>query len=900
MVLSWDQAKVTDLAGAAVDLSAADSEIWVTFKAGDGTIERRKITADTAPGKKSHAMQVTLDHNQSYWVDVSVRSRGVFDAMSSVDLKVVDQHGLLPVVKIPVQVNGPAEAEIFTGGYRGWSVAGYRGGGARRSLPIDEALLSTQPAGTPSGTKYSSSGAACTSRLSKAQCDSKSTSSTPDYLGPDGPEFDPADVPGKQKDAYVFTQKLTAKASGAADDRLVGPREEIYAQGLYSGAARLADIAALGQTPGSASGTMWAPKRMGFVAPNLGLSGGAFGMGASFNIGWNMADQSFLDMNGDQFPDVVNKRSTLYSDPRGGRRCVQPDQVVGSCLGGGPGDWTNWGFSISAGASLNGAVGNAQVNSTGTANATRGGAAAKGGGSDGNGSYGAFLGAGGGVNYSFTNPVTTLPDWKQDKGDFEFALGDPFDVDSQKTLADVNGDGLPDRVRVVRTGVYVRFGLGYGFTDTWVPWARSLAFEQNESLSGSLNAGGGGSFVAPYVEAFFGVSTSASTNFARWSWNDVNADGLLDAVHKGADGVKVRFGTGSGLSAATRYGAAAIRSGQFLATGETFGVVDQGGEQIRQDSSVQRWAGGSTVTVGIPLCAAACYLILGVGGQGAPLGDGQRRRSQGRQRRRAARLGAALGDRHRRRLHAGAVEQAGRDRAAGAGARPDGPRAEQRRHRARAAHPGEVRGPSRVPRLRRPRVSRRHPTPTAGSRPWSSTSGRDRPCGSSAQVAVSAAGARTRLGGVTSACGRLCHSAQSALTSPAARSRWGRWSSSSVSTLVSAAWTVTFMAARTAPVPSRTGTATERTPGASSSSARAHPRARTWASSSWSCSPNPPRRRPMYAGNPAWLGCASVGPSRSGGSAASSTLPCEVCAAGKRVPISTRSAMIFGTETRAT
>ena len=45
--------------------------------------------------------------------------------------------------------------------------------------------------------------------------------------------------------------------------------------------------------------------------------------------------------------------------------------------------------------------------------------------------------------------------------------------------------------------------------------------------------------------------------------------------------------------------------------------------------------------------------------------------------------------------------------------------------------------------------------------------------------------------------------------------------------MVSAAWTVTFIAARTAPSPSRTGTATERTPGASSSSANAQPRART-------------------------------------------------------------------------
>ena len=56
----------------------------------------------------------------------------------------------------------------------------------------------------------------------------------------------------------------------------------------------------------------------------------------------------------------------------------------------------------------------------------------------------------------------------------------------------------------------------------------------------------------------------------------------------------------------------------------------------------------------------------------------------------------------------------------------------------------------------------------------------------------------------------------------------------------------------------------------------------------------------MYGGRPDWLGTARVGATSSGGSAASSTLPCEVCAAGKRVPISTRRAMIFGTETRAT
>ena len=56
----------------------------------------------------------------------------------------------------------------------------------------------------------------------------------------------------------------------------------------------------------------------------------------------------------------------------------------------------------------------------------------------------------------------------------------------------------------------------------------------------------------------------------------------------------------------------------------------------------------------------------------------------------------------------------------------------------------------------------------------------------------------------------------------------------------------------------------------------------------------------MYGGSPDRLGSARVGATRSGGSAASNTLPWDVCAAGNRVPMSTRSAMIFGTDTRAT
>ena len=94
----------------------------------------------------------------------------------------------------------------------------------------------------------------------------------------------------------------------------------------------------------------------------------------------------------------------------------------------------------------------------------------------------------------------------------------------------------------------------------------------------------------------------------------------------------------------------------------------------------------------------------------------------------------------------------------------------------------------------------------------------------------------------------------------------------SVSTLVSAACTVTFMAATTRPSSSRSGAATERIPGASCSSVRAHP----WARTSRSTASSSARSGCQRAGTPARLGSARTASSSSGARPASSTLPREV------------------------
>src|SRR4051812_21945972 len=137
---------------------------------------------------------------------------------------------------------------------------------------------------------------------------------------------------------------------------------------------------------------------------------------------------------------------------------------------------------------------------------------------------------------------------------------------------------------------------------------------------------------------------------------------------------------------------------------------------------------------------------------------------------------------------------------------------------------------------------------------------------------------------------------QSWLMSAAVRSSRGRCSSMSVSTEVSAAWTVTLMAATTLPSPSRTPVATERMPGARSWSARAQPFARTSRSAASRSAAAGCQRAAM----PDRDGSARTAFRAAGGRAASNTLPIEVAGAGKRVPMVTASVTIFGTATRAT
>ena len=179
---------------------------------------------------------------------------------------------------------------------------------------------------------------------------------------------------------------------------------------------------------------------------------------------------------------------------------------------------------------------------------------------------------------------------------------------TEQVLADLNGDGLPDRVTADPSGVFVRFNLGYGFSSTPIQWSAG-GFESGESYSGSLGVEPG--FSGPFYDFSAGISSSAGVDFARYAWDDVNGDGVLDALFKNEQTktVEVAFGTGIGIGARSSYGTMASLPFDVFPGIQT----DLSGQQIRQDQA-QSLGGGVDVTIGFPLCAVACYLIVNPGG----------------------------------------------------------------------------------------------------------------------------------------------------------------------------------------------------------------------------------------------------------------------------------------------
>ncbi|MBO7636261.1 MAG: hypothetical protein J6S89_06745, partial [Paludibacteraceae bacterium] len=122
--------------------------------------------------------------------------------------------------------------------------------------------------------------------------------------------------------------------------------------------------------------------------------------------------------------------------------------------------------------------------------------------------------------------------------------------DSQKTvMLDINGDGLPDRVR--QNGI-VEYNIGYSFLPgvqiEYLQTTSNKSVTYGGNLGGGFNADNLGELGNVSVGGKLGVGLSSTTSNALHAYADLNGDGLVDLIdgddtylNIGGKFIKVRF-----------------------------------------------------------------------------------------------------------------------------------------------------------------------------------------------------------------------------------------------------------------------------------------------------------------------------------------------------------------------
>jgi hypothetical protein len=499
-----------------------------------------------------------------------------------------------PFFVIPIPTSVPNMLRVATPQdrcsepYRGWSYAGYKGDGDAADLPISSLL--------------------CNEPLSG------------DFVEVDDDDVEPAfdeiensadfagDKGGQLKDqviTFLFTPypggrpcqtppgstlEPPPSCSVPQVDLWGGPDELTYLTGTLGSSSRLGrkDLSLPTQDDlvqgGVQGGTLVPPAihRLSVsdqfgVAGDLGVGPASFG--GSHTEGPAQSELDYMDMNGDGFPDVVSRGPLVYTDPRGALGSADPNPGIGRAR-----ESDTTANSVGIGGTV------AMTKSDGKGNAA---------------GKGTRPSEGSGTDLQMQPLGLSLSD---NAGDSEAK----FD------LMDVNGDGLPDRIRRTGAGLSVQLNLGYHLAPAEI-WPANDTVAINDANSQQTSASVTLGFNIEDYSFAGGLSATRSSNALRErpegvlgdltqergrTLADVNGDGLLDLVEPGDGVLRVAINRGVDFAPFADWRGAGGVPRDPTATDVSLG----------RGTSV---GAGAYFTVFIPFIPCACGLVINPGADGS-------------------------------------------------------------------------------------------------------------------------------------------------------------------------------------------------------------------------------------------------------------------------------------------
>ncbi|WP_225850198.1 SpvB/TcaC N-terminal domain-containing protein [Streptomyces sp. HPF1205] len=454
---------------------APDARVAFTVKRRGELIAKRYFTVHGERVDAPPPFTVDARAGDDLFFDFSTRAPGLRGHLTGQSVTVTTGSGDHTVtVTVPSAFHSPAQEGAFPQPYRGWGAVGYNGNEDRATAPIRQGDL-----------VIDSSYRDQLPRSVDPQADKDAFEANPRI---DPPKVIPF-VPDPQHRRWSSGQDSWASAGGASSSRLGSGTISVPEPSQWAGGIavpRLAYSNQLSLTGSVGSGTT---------------------LGGSISTGGSAGLIDFLDMNGDQFPDVVSPGGIQYSSPVGGLGDTHsrlPDAAAR----------TNWNVAgnVSAGSAartLSTGRGDAAPTGRRTANTAE------------SGNELPPLGVGGDLGANTSDATTDL--------------------------LDINGDGLPDRVY---DDGNVALNLGYRF-GAKEPWRNPAPLNAGKGTSWGVNLG----FQTDFYGFAGGASYSQNTASATATLQDVNGDGLPDRVFAGDHGgpMEVAVNTGSGFDPAVPF-----------------------------------------------------------------------------------------------------------------------------------------------------------------------------------------------------------------------------------------------------------------------------------------------------------------------------------------------------------